>query len=46
MTRADIRELLRLGYIEPRSKAARALVQQQRETTALLRRSLSDLTSA
>jgi hypothetical protein len=34
---ADIRELLRLGYIKPRSKAARALVQQWQETTALLR---------
>jgi len=36
-TPADIRELMRLGYVEARSAIARALVEERRATTTLLR---------
>lgn len=36
-TRADLRELMRLGYIEPRSRAAHAVIEQRRRATAVLR---------
>ncbi|MGH8610571.1 MAG: hypothetical protein ACREYF_00615 [Gammaproteobacteria bacterium] len=36
-TRADLQELLRLGYVKPRSSVARAVVEKRREATALQR---------